>query len=369
MDEQRVRDATEVRGGGGPRLAQREAMSGWLAERLGAVQLSIDSLSDSPFNGASNDTLIVDASWTTADGARRTGAFVVRRLLGSFPLFHRYDLEQQYRTMAALTETDVPVPPLIGLELDPAVLGETFYVMGKVDGRPPPDLPPLTITGWVLESTPAEQAEMYAKSIAMLARIHRLDVSTLGVEFLRTGETSTGFGDQLAATERWFRWAAAGEPQPVLDATLTWLLAHRPTDPPAECLNWGDARVGNMLYDRFDPVAVLDWEMAAIGPGEVDLGWWLFLNRFHSTGMGAPALPGFPDDETTVAMYAEALGRPARDVFYYDVLGGFRFAIIVLRASRRMAAERQLPDGSDYGQVNGATMLLAEMLELPAPKR
>jgi aminoglycoside phosphotransferase (APT) family kinase protein len=239
--------------------------------------------------------------------------------------------------------------------------------MQKVEGRPPPDLPPFTTIGWVLESTPAEQAAMYAKSIEMLARVHRLDADRLDLGFLRTGETATGFGDQFLATERWFRWAADGEPQPVLDATLEWLQLHRPQQPPAEGLNWGDARVGNMLYDGFDPVAVLDWEMAAIGPGEVDLGWWLFLNRFHAEGMGVPSLPGFPDDATSVEMYADALGRPAQDVFYYDVLGGFRFSIIVLRASRRLMLDGKLPPDSRYGQANGSTTLLAKMLDLPTP--
>lgn len=158
------------------------------------------------------------------------------------------------------------------------------------------------------------------------------------------------------------RWAAEGEPQPILDATLAWLHEHRPTDPPPEGLNWGDARIGNMLYEGFRPVGVLDWEMAGIGPGEVDLGWWLFMNRYHSVGMGHPPLPGFPDDATTIAMYAEALGRPARDVHYYDVFGGFRFAIVVVRAARGLMHDGRMPADSTYAQDNGATRLLAEMI-------
>ena len=30
--------------------------------------------------------------------------------------------------------------------------------------------------------------------------------------------------------------------------------------------NWGDSRIGNMLWRDFEPVAVLDWEMATVGP-------------------------------------------------------------------------------------------------------
>jgi aminoglycoside phosphotransferase (APT) family kinase protein len=239
--------------------------------------------------------------------------------------------------------------------------------MLEIEGRSPPDRPPFTAGGWLLEATPAEQADLYASSIEMLTRVHLLDPGALGFDFLRTGEAATGFEEQLLAAERWFRWAADGQPQPVLDATLAWLHEHRPADPPPEGLNWGDARIGNMLYDGFRPVGVLDWEMAGIGPGEVDLGWWLFLNRHHSVGMGLPALPGFPDDATTVAMWEEVLGRRARDVFYYDVFGGFRFGIVVLRAVHGAMLEGRLPPDSTYGQVNGATTLLAQMLDLPAP--
>lgn len=343
----------------------RDATAGWLRRALTARSLEIVHEDKPAMNGSSNETLIVDTRWVSAGGVDHEDAFVVRRLPKGFPLFHRYDLERQYRTMASLLGTDVPVPELVGLELDPGVLGEPFYVMRRIEGRPPPDLPPFTAVGWLLDSTPAEQAALYASSIEMLGRVHRLDPARLGLDFLRTGEASTGFGEQLLAAEHWFRWAAADRPQPILEATLAWLHAHRPSDPPAEGLNWGDARIGNMLYDGFDPVGVLDWEMAGIGPGEVDLGWWLFLNRHHSDGMGLAQLPGFPDDVTTVAMYEAALGRPARDVFYYDVFGGFRFGIIVLRAATGLIQSGKMPADSAYGQVNGATTLLAQMLDLP----
>jgi aminoglycoside phosphotransferase (APT) family kinase protein len=198
----------------------------------------------------------------------------------------------------------------------------------------------------------------------MLGRIHRLDASSLAVGHLHRGAGRTGFDDQFARAERWYRWALQDRDNPVLEATLGWLQRHRPPDGP-EGLDWGDARIGNMLYRGLEPVVVLDWEMAAIGPPEVDLGWWLFLNRHHTDGLGVAPLPGFPDDATTVAMWEDAAGRAAGDVFFYDVFAGFRFGIIVLRASRRMIEQGELPEEQSFERSNGATALLSAMLDLP----
>jgi aminoglycoside phosphotransferase (APT) family kinase protein len=352
-------------------LADTAGLARWLQRALGASQLQIDATSGSALNGASNDTMMVQASWRSGGTGQsvqseQSGGFVVRRPPTGPGLYHRYDLAGQYATMKALVDTEVPVPPLVGYEPDPALLGAPFYVMGEVAGDAPPDLPPYTQVGWVLGLAPAEQTRMYAASIAMLARVHRLDADQLDLGHLGPGSGCFGFHEQLMSALRWYEWAVTGQPNPVLDATLSWLIDHEPVPGP-QGLDWGDARVGNMLYVDLEPVCVLDWEMAAIGPPEVDLGWWLFMNRFHAVGMENPTLPGFPDDATTVAMWEDAAGREARDISYYDVFAGFRFGIIVLRAARRMVDSGQLSPDQSYERVNGATLLLADMLGLAEP--
>ena len=56
---------------------------------------------------------------------------------------------------------------------------------------------------------------------------------------------------------------------------LAWLRGRQPRDdgPPRPC--WGDARIGNMIFRDGRCVAVLDWEMATLGPPQMDLGWFL----------------------------------------------------------------------------------------------
>ena len=60
-------------------------------------------------------------------------------------------------------------------------------------------------------------------------------------------------------------------------------------------LSWGDARIGNVLYRDFEPVAVLDWEMAALGPPELDVGWLVTLHAFFEEVAHQYGLPGLPD--------------------------------------------------------------------------
>jgi aminoglycoside phosphotransferase (APT) family kinase protein len=49
-----------------------------------------------------------------------------------------------------------------------------------------------------------------------------------------------------------------------------WLRERLPerADPP--CVNWGDARAANLLFDNGEVRAVLDWEGACLGDPEVD---------------------------------------------------------------------------------------------------
>lgn len=78
--------------------------------------------------------------------------------------------------------------------------------------------------------------------------------------------------------------------------------------------------------------AVIDWEMAALGPAEVDVAWWLFFDDLFSTGMGVTRLEGLPDRLTSISWYESFAGRRLENMDYYDVLATFRMAIVGMRA-------------------------------------
>jgi aminoglycoside phosphotransferase (APT) family kinase protein len=340
------------------------ALLDWLGATLGTGDLRLTDAPRPAANGSSNETAMLRCAWSGPDGTVVERGFVARTAPRAEGLFHRYDLVRQYRTMAALADTAVPVPRLVGYG-GAEVLGEDFYVMEAAPGEAPPDLPAYTTTGWLHDAAPADQRLVHDHTIDLLARIHRLDVDRLDLAFLIDSEPGRGLEDQLDRTVAWYRWAAGGRPQPTMEVVLDWLLAEVPTGRAADGLNWGDARFGNVLYEGVEPVCVLDWEMAALGPAEVDMGWWWFMNRFYTEGTGVPPLPGFPSDREAQAHYEAALGRPLQDRHWYEVLAGFRFGIIFIRAATLMRSDAG--DTGTFERVNPVTTMLARMLELPDP--
>ena len=73
-----------------------------------------------------------------------------------------------------------------------------------------------------------------------------------------------------------------GSEHPIVDRLWEWLEANVPSATPTG-LSWGDARLGNTMFDDdFRLVVVMDWELVSLGTPIMDLGWWLFFDDVHS---------------------------------------------------------------------------------------
>lgn len=358
-----------------PDIAQRDpaqvadTLGRWLATRLPAGADPVVTDVDAPAsNGFSNETILCTASHTEA-GRRVERPIVVRVAPTRHTLFLDADFSVQYRVMRALADAaaPVPLPPLGWYEADPRWFGVPFFTMDKVDGKVPTDNIPYTMEGWVVDASPAEQERMWWSGLEALAAVHRTDWRTLDLAWLGNPSGPHGLEHQLAYYRRFLDWTAGGRPQPVAEAAWDWLVAHRPDEPGDVVLCWGDARIGNIIWDDFEPRAVLDWEMATLGQPELDFGWWLYFDRQFSEALGVPRPAGFPSHEDSVARYAELLGRPVGDLFWYEVFSGFRFAVIMCRLSDLLTGSGVLPEESDMATNNLATQFVADLLELPRP--
>jgi len=356
--------------------AARGILGRWLATQLPVVgPVEVGPISGPAFTGFSNETLLFDASWTGEQGPV-TESLVLRVKPTQHTVFLEQDFEAQYLVLRTLGERSaVPVPRVRWYEADESHLGAPFFVMDRVDGRAPEDSPPYTQQGWLLEaSTPAQRRTLVESGVQALAAVHAVDWQGLGLDVLSKPQYGRiGFEQQLRYYERSYEWAEreAGFPAPpVAQATLAWVQAHAPADDPEVTLCWGDARINNQLFGPDYRVrAVVDWEMVTLADPMMDLGWWLFLDRHFHEGMPAPRMEGFPTREEMVSGYETASGRTARDLEFYEVFAGLRFAVVMLRIATLVTAFGLMPaEGAvEMAGNNAVTRVLADLLDLPAP--
>jgi aminoglycoside phosphotransferase (APT) family kinase protein len=293
-----------------------------------------------PQPGLSSDTLILDV--TAADATKQ---YVARLPPLSGGLFPDYDLARQARIQQALTATSIPVAEVLAFEADDTSIGQPFLLMPKVPGRILETQPPYLTHGWLAEASPEEQTALVKRFVELLAEINRLDVAALDL-----GELSGGGPNLAGVLDYWnsyVDWTGAGvsktedEWADVYRSALRWCRDNLPTDVPPAGLIWGDPQLVNLVIAEDQTVeAVLDWEMAGLGPAELDLTWFLVLHE-HAVETAGTELPGYPGREQVIEWYAAALGREVADLQWYDVLANIRSGAIVLRIGALMAAAGQ----------------------------
>ncbi|MER5889885.1 phosphotransferase family protein [Streptomyces sp. NPDC001941] len=326
-------------------LARR--LTAWLGTRLpGAKAVSV-RVPES--NGMSSETLLFDIEHP--EPPLRACALRLAADPDAYTIFPVYDMREQYETLRDVARhTDLPVPRVLWLEEDPAPLGAPFFVMERVDGRVPPDVMPYTYEGnWLHSATDAERAHLQDATIRLLAHLHD--------QYPAPAPEGSALRAHVEAQRAYYAWVVEGRPSsPLIESGFAWLEDHWPADEGAPVLNWGDARIGNIVYDGFDPAAVLDWEMAAIAPREVDLGWTVYLHRFFqdlTVSFGQVGLPGFLRRADIERDYARHTGHVPRDMDFYTLYAALRHAVVMLRV-----AYRQIHFGETTAPADPDTLIM-----------
>jgi aminoglycoside phosphotransferase (APT) family kinase protein len=341
--------------------AMAGAVAAWLATQLpdGAEpDVTLNAGSDS--NGMSSETILADVTWTE-EGERRTRGFVVRMAPSAedVPVFASYRLDHQYDAIRLVGElSDVPVPAPRWLEPTGDVLGAPFFFMERIDGTVPPDVMPYTFgDNWFHDASPEDQRRLQDATVAAIVGLHQIPDPERTFEFLDDRDLAgpTPLRRHFEKTRAWYEWAVKDlDRSPLIDRALGWLDAHWPeADVPGNVvLSWGDARIGNVLYRDFAPVAVLDWEMAGLGPRELDLGWLVFAHQVFQTLAETFELPGLPHvlrADDVRATYAELTGVEVGDLTWFEIYSGLIWAVVFMRTGTRQAhfGEIELPETPD----------------------
>ncbi len=305
-----------------PRVRDLETLAGqlsaWLLPRLpGASDLRIENLTYPRGAGRSHETILFDAVWTV-DGQPRQQGMVVRIKPSSDHLVYPDDLfDEQHQLMSALSAGGhVPVAKPLWVEQDPSLLGAPFFVMEKVLGRVAVSIPPYSREGWLADATPAQRAKVWENGVRALASIQKVPVADLG--FLAGPDGLTGLEQEFAKYVRFLAWIGGGERWPVLQAALENLRARWPKNQPAG-LVWGDARLGNLMFnDHFEVVAIMDWEQPSLGGALNDLAWWTVMSaNMHEAMPGRPHMEGMGTREETIQLWRDVTGISTDDLDWY----------------------------------------------------
>ncbi|MDH3047276.1 phosphotransferase family protein [Gordonia alkanivorans] len=334
-----------------------EILARWIPTALPPTARDV-SISDfsAPDAGYSGKTVFFTATWTDDTNRRRSEPLVLRMQATDHQLFTTPDAPRQAEIMQRLARhRGIAVPEVKWIERDPSVLGAPFYLMYRIDGRTPSDVPSWHKRGWVADLDPAQRSVLCDNALRSLVALHSI-TDAQDLAYFR-GAPDNGSGSALA---RYLRvvadWYSSIRPELVVGAdVLARAMATLDEQIPpttAERIVWGDARVGNVSFgDDLSVAAMFDWETATTGPPEIDLGWWLMFENFLCEALGFERLDGAPDTSATVARY-QALGGvvDVENLPYYKLLAAFvlslinnRLAVLLIRDGLDPATARGYP--------------------------
>jgi aminoglycoside phosphotransferase (APT) family kinase protein len=295
--------------------------------------------------GQSNPTFFVDF-----DNHR----MVLRKKPEGDVLPSAHAVDREYRVMSALSSSGLPVPPTVLFHAGDEVVGTSFYVMDRVEGRVFADnaLPGME---------PAERRAIYLAMAETMAQLHRVDWRAAGLaDFGREG---LFFQRQL---RRWTQqWALSKTREnPAIDQLIAWLGANMPDDD-TTTLAHGDFKLNNLMFHPTEPrvVAVLDWELSTLGHPLADVAfntvvWRTLPSEFGGIrGLDLPAL-GIPSEQDYLAHYQRAIGGGALPAPFHWAFAFMRWAVIFEGIAAR--AQRGNAVADNAAEVGALSVAMAQ---------
>ena len=273
-------------------------------------------------------------------------------------------VEREYRVMAALASRGVPVPQMLALCEDEAVIGRAFYIMSMVEGRVLWDqsLPGLS---------KAERGAIYDEMNRVIAALHCVDHQAAGLAGF--GKPGNYFERQIG---RWGKQYIASITQPIeaMNQLMAWLPAHMPAsarDDTKVSVVHGDYRLDNLVFHPTEAriLAVLDWELSTLGHPLADfsyhcMAWHIPPGAFRGIGGLDHTALGIPREADYVRRYCERTGLAtpealAADWNFYLAYNLFRVAAILQGIAKRV--EDGTAASAQARQAGAGAMPLAEL--------
>ena len=276
--------------------------------------------------------------------------WVLRRppLHGLTPSAH--DMAREYRVVAALADTPVPVARAVTMRNDDSVLGAPFQMVEYVDGRVVRHTKQLEALGD--ENTISGCVDALIK---VLADLHSVDPEAVGL-----GDFGKAAGYLERQVRRWGgQWDLVRTEDDPCDGDVKRLhsaLAEAIPSQSRSAIVHGDYRIDNTMLDAHDAtkvLAVLDWEMSTLGDPISDAALMCvyrhpMFNLVHADA--AWSSPLIPSADELAQRYSVAAGVALDHWEFYMGLAYFKLAIIAAGIAYR-------------GRVGGADTEFVTMID------
>jgi aminoglycoside phosphotransferase (APT) family kinase protein len=261
---------------------------------------------------------------------RGTSRWVLRRRPRHLSSASAHDVLREFRILDAIKDESLAIARPVLACSDPEVFDTPFYVMDRIDGSPIRSCVP---EAWA--SAPETHGRALEQLIDALVAIHAVDWRECGLSDLAHG------GDYLR--RQLARWLAqlesyGGRPLTAAHTLAAWLEYHLPANQPSTLFH-GDYKLDNILFAPEAPprlLAVVDWEMAAVGDPLVDLAWALIFypGPEGTMPLGMAREPTFavdrlPSCHDLVDRYARQSGRDISTMGWYAVFARWKLAIVL----------------------------------------
>jgi aminoglycoside phosphotransferase (APT) family kinase protein len=254
--------------------------------------------------------------------------WVLRRppLHGLTPSAH--DMAREYKVVAALQDTPVPVAPTVAMCDDDSVLGAPFQMVEYMTGRVVRHADQLEMLG-----DKAVISDCVDALIRVLADLHAVDPDAVGL-----GDFGKPSGYLERQVRRWGgQWELVRRENDPSDDDVKRLHSALAEAIPAQSRSsivHGDYRIDNTILDSTQAtnvVAVLDWEMSTLGDPLSDAALMCvyrhpMFNMIHAAS--AWASPLMPEVDELANRYSRAAGQALDNWDFYLALGYFKVAII-----------------------------------------
>lgn len=301
--------------------------------------------------------------------------FVLRR--GPRPPLPKstHDMIREARIQELVRRQGMPVPEILAVCEDTAVLGVPFYLMSFVEG--------VVITDRIPEALDSvDQRRATGDAVVdTLVRLHQLDVTS--GELASFGRPDGYLHRQV---ERFSSLWGINATRNLRDVERigAWLEDNIPTSQAAAVIH-GDYRTGNLMFapgSAARVASVLDWEMATVGDPLADLG---YLTATYAEAGSRPTaleltsvtrLPGYPDRAQLVRRYSRQTGLDTAALPWYQTLALWKASIFCeaiytrwLRGER--PGDTQFGPSLEFGvpRLLEAARLFAGLAPSPEPAR